>query len=203
MKFYILASVIIFCFVIHHAINRSNRISQNAEKEFWAREKKANETRKKPLDTLHYITIPFERLPMNVLTQDETVQGCINTLRELSECKIVNLTGYTNTDLKLEYGTANITVLSQYDQSYTLLATTLQKWADTLWDAGLEDEAVSIMEFALETETDISRTYYLLAEHYRKTGETDKLSRLSEYAENLRSGNRQQILRHLAELSEA
>lgn len=200
MKFYILASVIIFCIVIKHAINRSNRITEKAEREFWDRERRANETRKKPLDTLNYITIPMDRLPLDTLSNDETAQSCIATIRELSEVKIVNLTGYTNTDLKLEYGTANITVLTQYDQSYTLLVTTLQKWADTLLAAGFEDEAVSVMEFAMETETDVSRTYYLLAQHYRKTGETDKLSRLSEYAEKLRSGNRESILRHLSEI---
>ena len=35
-------------------------------------------------------------------------------------------------DLKLEYGTANINDLSQYDQNYTLLVRTLQKWAEAL-----------------------------------------------------------------------
>ena len=199
MKFYILASLIIFCIVIHHAINRSNRISDHADKEFWARERKSNETRKKSLDALPYIQIPLESLPTDVLTEDETVQSCISTIRELADTKIVNLTGYTNTDLKLEYGTANITALSLYDQSYTLLATTLQKWADILWNAGYEQEAVTIMEFALSTETDISRTYLLLAEHYKKVGETEKLSRLSEVAKSLRSSNGSAILRRLSE----
>lgn len=199
MKFYILASLIIFCIVIHHAISRNDRISEREERDFWERERKANETRKKNLDGLPYVQIPLEQLPLDTLTEDETVQSCISDIRELAGTKIVNLTGYTNTDLKLEYGTANITALSQFDQSYTLLATTLQKWADALWEAGETSAAVTVMEFAISTRTDVSRTYYLLAAHYRKEGDTEKLSRLTETAEKLRSSNRQQILRHLAD----
>ena len=37
----------------------------------------------------------------------------------------MHLTGYTNTDLKLEYGAPNIKLLSAYDQRYTTLARTL------------------------------------------------------------------------------
>ena len=202
MKFYILASLIIFCIVIRHAINRNARISQRDEENFWDRERRANETRKKSLDGLHYIEIPLDDLPTHALEQDETVRSCIETLQELKGTKIVNLSGYTNTDLKLEYGTANITVLSQYDQSYTLLATTLQKWADALLEGGCEEEAVKVMEFAASTDTDVTRTYDLLASYYKKKGDTDKLFRLSEIAENLHSWNRQQILRHLSDALE-
>lgn len=201
MKLYILASVIIFGGVIHHAIKRDNRISKKADEEFWDRERKANETRKKPLDDLPYIHIPLESLPLDVLTEDEKVRGYISTIRDLADTKIVNLTGYTNTDLKLMYGTANITVLTQYDQSYTLLASTLQQWADALLEAGFEEEAVPIMEFAIETETDVSRTYYRLAEYYLQKGDAEKLSHLSEVAGVLRSSNKQQILRRLEEMT--
>ena len=199
MKLYILASVIIFCWVIHHAITRDNRIAHKVEKDFWERERRANETRKKPLDGLAYIQIPFQDLPLDLLPENAEVQDCIATIRGLSDTKIVNLTGYTNTDLKLEYGTANITPLSQYDQSYTLLVSTLQKWADLLWSEGYEAEAASIMEFSLSTHTDTSRTYYLLAQYDIKKGETEPLSRLPETAASLRSSNREQILRHLSE----
>lgn len=200
MKLYILASVIIFGGVIHHVIKRDDHLSRKADQEFWERERKANETRKKPLDDLPFIHIPLDNLPMEALPDDEEAQGFVATLRDLADTKIVNLTGYTNTDLKLKYGTANITVLSQYDQSYTLLASTLQQWADALLDAGLESEAVTVMEFALSTETDVSRTYYRLGEYYLKNGDAEKFAHLSEVAEGLRSANRQQILRHLKEI---
>jgi len=199
MKLYILASVIIFCIVIHHAIRRNSRISEKQEKAFWDRERQANETRKKPLDDLNYIHIPLDRFPTQLLQENETVRDYINTIRGLAGKEIVNLTGYTNTDLKLQYGTANITALSDYDQRYTLLVSTLQNWADALLEADHINEAVSLMEFAIETETDVSRTYYHLAEYYSTTGEKEKLSGLITTAEKLRSANRGPILRHLKE----
>ncbi len=197
MKFPFFASFIIFVLVLARIFRKQRRIQQNQEDAFWERERLANNTRRKSLDHLDYIHIPMDRLPLGLMTQDETVADCLNTLETLSSAKIVNLTGLTNTDLKLEYGAANITVLSEYDQNYTILVRTLQKWADVLWDAGFQKEAVSIMEFAVETHTDISHTYYRLAEYYQSHGEASRIRSLLETAETLHSANKNAIVRTL------
>jgi hypothetical protein len=131
------------------------------------------------------------------LQQDPTIQECISTLEALTSQKIVNLTGYTNTDLKLEYGTASITELSEYDQNYTALVRTLQKWADVLLETGYTDEAAILMEFAVSTGTDVSRTYYELARYYFANGKADRLDYLTARAEKIRSSQKTTILRHL------
>lgn len=58
MSLKILASLIILIAVVAHATKRQQRIAENREKEFWARERKANSVRKKPLDDLDYVKIP-------------------------------------------------------------------------------------------------------------------------------------------------
>lgn len=199
MKFYILASVILFGFVIFRAGKRSERLTKQAEREFWAREEAANQVRRKPIDHLPYIQIPMERFPTTLLKDDNSVQEKIEILRALSEQKILNLTGFTNTDLKLEYGTATITELSEYDQNYTLLVRTLQGWADALYEAGYKEEASVIMEFAIETGTDISKTYFLLAEYWFQKGEPGRIQYLLEVANTLRSSNKDFIVRRLTE----
>lgn len=199
MKFPFLASFIIFILVLTHRIHRQRNEEASNEKSFWERERAANSVRRKPLDNLEYIHIPTESLPMHLMEEDETVADCLNTINGLLEQKIVNFTGYTNTELKLEYGAANIDLLSDYDQNYTLLVTTLQKWADTLWNADYKKEAVSIMEFALSTRTDISRTYYKLAEYYTSNGQSEKIGLLVDTAEKLRSANKNTIVRTLRE----
>ena len=201
MKLPFLTSVILFVVVLGHRIRLQRRISEKNDRSFWEREAAANATRRKSLDGLDYISIPLEKLPCEILTEDEQVADCINLLRTLSTQKIVNFTGFSNTDLKLEYGAPNITLLSEYDQNYTLMVRTLQKWADLLWDKDHQSEAVEIMEFALSTETDVSRTYYLLAQYYKQKGNAEKLSHLSEVARALRSSHKRQILNHLEELS--
>ena len=199
MKVGFLGAFIIFALLISYNVKRYSQKSRRDEKDFWARESQANSVRRKPLDKLHYITIPLEKLPTHLLNDNPTVLECIETLETLTSQKIVNFTGWTNTDLKLEYGAANITILSEYDQNYTLLARTLQKWADQLIAAGYGKEASVIMEFAVSTNTDVSSTYYQLADYWASRGESFRIEQLIRTAEGLRSSSRNTIIRHLKE----
>lgn len=193
------ASFIAFCLIIGFSIKRQNKSSKQKEKDFWEREHRANSVRKKPLDNLNYINVPLETFPTHLMHEDKTVMECIGIMESLTSQKIVNLTGYTNTDLKLEYGTANITLLTEYDQNYTLFVRTLQKWADVLIAGGYTKDASVLMEYAILTNTDISRTYYQLADYYASQGELPKIHSLIETASNLRTSNRNIIIKHLKE----
>jgi tetratricopeptide (TPR) repeat protein len=124
---------------------------------------------------------------MEVLSEDPLIREYQETLFALSKEPIVNLTGISNTDLKLTYGAPNINLLTLYDQRYTTLARTLQSWAKALYDRGFADKAQSILEFAVETRTDISGTYKLLASIYRENGQTDKIRELIPVACDLNS----------------
>ena len=199
MNFGFLGAFILFTLIISYNLKKQARRNRRNEQDFWTRENQANSVRRKPLDNLIYIRIPLEQFPTHLLNDNSTVLECIATLETLAAQKIVNLTGWSNTDLKLEYGTANITVLSEYDQNYTLLVRTLQKWADELINAGYEKEASTIMEFAVSTNTDVSNTYYRLADYWISHGESFQVERLIHTAEGLRSSNRNAIVRHLKE----
>ena len=199
MNLIVLASLFILCSFLAIAIRRQSKIEKEKEESFWARERRANSVRRKPLDNLAYITVPMAEFPTGLLNENPTVKECIETLEILSTQPIVNLTGYSNTDLKLEYGAANITVLMEYDQNYTLLVRTLQKWADILLEEGYTDEAVTLMEFAVSTSTDVSRTYYKLGEIYATRLETERVQDLIKTAEGLHSSNKKTIVRTLQE----
>lgn len=197
MKFYILASLILFGAVIVRAARMSRRRKENADRQFWEREEAANRVRRKSLDGLPYIRIPWEELPCELPTDRAELREIFATLRTLATRPIVNLTGYTNTDLKLEYGAPNLTLLSEYDANYTLLACTLEKWARLLLEDHREQDAVQVMEFAVSTMTDVRQTYFRLADYYLSCHESEKLSALLETARALRSSNRQAILSYL------
>ena len=166
---------------------------------FWQRERAANNVRKKPLDNLEYITIPMENLPTTAHNEDSVVSECVEILDTLKDCKIVNLTGITNTDLKLTYGTANITALTEYDQNYTLLVTTLQKWASKLYDLDDIISAQTILEYAVSVRSDVSGTYLLLAEIYDKQGASERIPELVTAAEALTTPSGKIIIRKLEE----
>ena len=129
---------------------------------------------------------------------NETIsEECKEILRSLSTQKIVNLTGYTNTDLKLSYGTANITCLTEYDQNYTLLVSTLQKWAEVLYRGGAKKECRQVLVYAVSIGTDVSHTYFLLADLYDEEGESDLKYSLIEKASGLSSLSSKVIVRTL------
>jgi hypothetical protein len=197
-----LASILILAFVIHRAIKKGSQESMSTEKAFWERERKANEVRRKSLDALDYILVPLDELPVNILTDKNEVKECVELLRNLSSQRIINLTGYTNTDLKLKYGAANIQYLTEYDQNYTLLVRTLQKWAEMLLEAGYTQESRQIWEYAVQIGTDVSKTYYALANLYRAAGESSQIDGLIQSAQSLRSQSRTFIIKGLKEIAE-
>ena len=197
MKMPFFASFIIFLIWLSYEISKSRRIGEKAQDAYWERENAANNTRRKSLDNLRYIVIPFDSLPMETLKEDEKIMEFHKTLYYLSESPIVNFTGFSNTDLKLEYGAPNIDLLARYDQSYTALARTLQQWAEKLYQAGYVQEAKQILEFSISTDTDVSGSYRLLASIYSKEGETGKIKELEDRARHLKSASRNIIVRIL------
>ena len=205
MSLKFLASLIIFIVFVYTIIvvaqttRRQRALAEKKEQEFWDREKRANSVRKKSLDGLDYVKIPLDKLPMDALPEDEKVREYKELLTYLSTQPVVNLTGFTNTDLKLEYGTANITPLSQYDQNYTALVRTLQQWAELLLKADLTAEAETVLAYAVSIGTDVSHTYYALAKIYAARSEYDKIAGLIRQAETLRSALRKSIVRTLQE----
>ncbi|MBQ8030808.1 MAG: hypothetical protein IJ260_04675 [Butyrivibrio sp.] len=203
MKFPFLATFILFIVLFNIRIRLVSRKEEQKEEKFWDRELRSNSVRKKSLDTLEYVHLPYDLLPFGTAGDDESLREIEDELTALKDLKIVNLTGITNTDLKLEYGTANITALTEYDQNYTSLVIALQKWGDALYTRGRFEDATSVLEFAVKTRTDITATYRLLIDMYKtKLGLNEqeiqrKLDGLVPIANSLNSLSRSTILKLL------
>lgn len=209
MKFPFFASFIVFCLWLSHQLKKSRRLQDQKEKSFWEQEALANSTRRKSLEHLDYITIPLETFPMDMdaLSKQASLSSqasdrlleCMEILRTLSQTKIVNFTGLTNTELKLQYGAPNIHLLMEFDQNYTLLARTLQSFAEELFKAGMHSEARTVLEFAVSTHTDVSQSYFLLADIYEREYQPEKIESLIEKAEGLNTVMKNSIVRTLQE----
>ncbi len=209
MKFPFFASFIVFCIWLSHQLRKSRKLQEQKEKSFWELEAKANNTRKKSLENLDYITIPLETFPMDLsvfppelsssLQENGRLKECMEILRILSAAKIVNFTGLTNTELKLKYGAPNMNLLMEFDQNYTLLARTLQSFAEELFKAGMILEAKTVLEFAVSTHTDVSQSYFLLADIYEQENRPEKIQALIAAAESLNTVMKKPIVRTLQE----
>lgn len=197
MNFIILASSLILIYVVTVSVKKGKKMQENAEQNFWAKEYKSNFVRKKSLEALNYISIPEEILALQPAQPTSQILSYLQDLKDLSALKIVNLTGISNTDLKLTYGTANITLLSEYDAHYTQMVTILQKLAEKLADSGDTENAIRVLEYAVSTGSDVSKSYYLLSELYTQVGTPEKIHSLIQQAEGIRSIMKSTILQHL------
>lgn len=203
MRLPFFASFIILAIFFNISMRRVSRKIDQREADFWEKERESNNVRRKSLENLEYIHIPFNILPFDTAGDNESLQKAEEDLKALQFEKIVNFTGISNTDLKLEYGTANITALTQYDQNYTALVRALQNWGELLYNNGRFEDATNVLEFAVKTRSDISGTYRLLIDMYKtKLGLNEeeiqkKLDGLIPIAKNLNSLSKNQILNML------
>lgn len=210
MKYPFFASFIVFGFLFSFSLKKRTKKEKQYVDNFWEREREADSTRRKSLENLDYIAIPLGELPMDVLTQLPEIKEYHDKIRELADKKIVNFAGYSNTELKLEYGAPNINLLSEYDQNFEDLITLLQEWASLLlqnWGEGAqlcpEEErkqaAKKILAYAVSIGTDITDSYEKLVKLYLEYGEQEKIPALREKAEKIRSLSKPRILTLLTE----
>jgi len=122
-------------------------------------------------------------------------------LCKLADCRIINLTGISNTELRLTYGTANLDPLTAYDHNFTVLIRTLQKWGTLLASAGKKDDAVTVLSYAVGIGSDIAGTYAALGRLYKERGELSKIEDLKTSAEALNTLMKPSILRDLEQLA--
>lgn len=186
--------MVIFIVVLKINLNKNSHTQQNIEEQFWEREHQANFTRKQDISNLNYITIPLDKFPLTLNTDEE------QALQDLANKRILNLTGISNTDLKLQYGVSNLELLTEYDNNFTLLVNALRTYAKELMDAGLEVDARNVLEFAVSIRADSKHIYLMLANLYRSSNESDKISNLIASAEKLNSISKNSIIHALQAL---
>ena len=181
---------------IYYQKSRTDRSTKAAHDAFWDKERKANLTRKKDISQLDYIVIPIEQLPFPAL-EDEEIKEVQKRLQKLATEKIVNFTGITNTELKLQYGAPNIELLMAFDKNYLELVRTLYRYAKLLYDKGYKEEATSILEYGISIKTDVSANYTLLASIYKEKNNMKRIDFIISQAETLNSLTKNSLLTNL------
>lgn len=196
-SYFIFAVTIIFAVVFTLKLSRAKRQSK-ASRDFWEKERQANSVRRVDPDTIEYIKIPLEALPFQE-TSDKELSDIQDTVKNLAQERLLNLTGLTNTDIKFRYGTANLSLVSECDQRFTVLARTLHQWAGWLLLHEQPQEAKAVLEYAVSCQADISNIYTLLADIYLQEEQPEKIADLILSAEKLSSLMKDSIIRTLKE----
>ncbi len=187
--------IMLIATVTYHR-KRSDRRQQEITESFWEREQKANFVRRKDIDGLPYIIIPMKDFSIGAFS-DEELKDIEKKLEELSQEKILNLTGQTNTDLKLLYGPANLPLLTEYDQNFSDMLFVLTEYIRRLVELEQEQASIPVLEFCIEAGSDMSSHYIQLANYYKANGHPDKIEYLKEKASGLNSLMKTTILQKL------
>ena len=206
--------VILFAFWLTYETRKNSKIETDANTDFLERERQANFTRTADITKLDYISIPLNEFPfmghyegiassykpsskINDLSQNE-ILACEKNVIDLSNKKILNLGGLSNTDIKMKYGVANIQILIQYDENFSKLSRTLAKWGKLLFDAGELGAAEKVLSYAVSCKADIEDTFITLAKIYRQNGNELGLSDLIEACSCFDELRRENIINQIA-----
>lgn len=196
----IILGILLTFFLIIKFADRKSQMELKAKNDaFWQREQQANATRKVDISGLDYLHIPYEELPF-MDTKEERLLRFQNTLKSLENKSILKLSDYTNTDLKLLYGTANINFLSQCDTNFMTLIKTLYEWGLELYNQGYTAEACQVLEYGVSIKTDMGKHYLLLGEVYKSLKEYDKIDNLIHSLSELNFSTKESTLSALKEL---
>lgn len=152
-----LAIFIVFCLLLTFYIRKNDTAQQKVQDEFWEKERLSNAVRKKDISKLDYITIPLDKIPVKLETSTE------KAIFSLAEKPMLNFVGMSNTDLKLAYGTANLDILTEYENNFLEYVALLPDYAMELAEAGETEAACILLEAAVSANADSRKIDNLLA----------------------------------------
>ncbi|MDE6875415.1 MAG: hypothetical protein K2P87_13255 [Lachnospiraceae bacterium] len=198
----IFGCTIILIFLLQYEIKKNAKNKTQTVQEFLQRELEANTTRKQDISGLAYQTADLSWLPdlSGIPDADGEIAAVLAALKRLQGKQYLNLSGISNTDLKLTYGAANFPFLSECDANFTAFMRRLYDLGLRLNEAGAPELAVPVLEYAVRAGTDVGSTYRLLGSIYALQGNNDALLTLCRRAEELPETIRSSVCDYLSGL---
>lgn len=205
MKLLLLPSITLLILILNYNLRKNKGTNDKDIRSILEREDAANSTRRKDISGLPYIKVPLDTLPLDITLNDEKKQSKITEYRqkilELSEKPMLNLIGISNTELKEQYGPANLEQLTICDQNYSSYIRTLHLFAECIYDEQ-PSLAVQVWEYCLSIGTDISGTYDLLGRHYLSSQNKEQFMKLYDSIPDQNSIAGKTIVRKLDTINE-
>ena len=189
---------IIIISVINFFASKASRKDKEKQDAFWAKEGQANSVPKQDISLLPYITLEEDLFCLHF--EDEVLTALEAQVLSYKGKKILNLTGVSNTDLKLLYGSTNLPFLTQCDENFTNLCKLIFDWGKALIDTGHINEARTVLEYGIHIGSDITGNYTVLAHLYLDQKASYKIDELLSYAQSLNSLSKDTIILKLKEL---
>ena len=176
MAFPCLAVFITFCLILFFRYRYLDEKRLSQEQDFFDRERQASTTIGK-ISESDYEVIPLSKFPFN-LCEDPSMLEMENEIQALSKEKLLDLTGISNTDVKLKYGVNHFDEAVAAGEKYDELLGLLVKYAIGLDDHGFSSESSVMLEYLIDQDCDIKAAWIALGKFYATNSSFDKLTDL-------------------------
>ena len=177
---------VIFIAWTQYEMKKSSKAARKAEEEFWAREEQANFAPKQDISDLPLLKFDESVIPTppeNAFSPEDDVTTYIKELKALIKEPMIDLSEYTNTDLKLAYGVANFTTLSSYDDNFNSFLLLLTNLARGYERREMYELSAATYRSALECGSLKLTDYTGLAKVYLSMDQPEKVSALIDEVE--------------------
>lgn len=191
-----LVTFIVFIIWFRVKMKQNNSTTSEENTAFWERERQANFVRKKDISQLERLSVDLSTLPFTD-NPDEREAELAAAVRKNAGTKMMNLSGYSNTDLKEQYGTGNLDELTQWDQNFMYFVRSLNQWGVYLCKIKDYSRSKLVMEYSVEIGSDISTVYTTLGEIYAREKNYAKIDELISLVENSSFPLKNSILKKL------
>jgi hypothetical protein len=192
---------IIFIIWLTYERKKASKINSKISQSFWEREQRANHTRNKDISHLKPISIEESRIP-KVETDNTDIHEVRQTVVSAAQNTLMDLSSYSNTDLKLKYGVGNFHKLSSYDANYTNFLIKLSRYSNVLFEEKFFQAAIEGYKLLLEIGSVRSADYYGLAKSYLALGQKDEYHNIIRQISESDLDRKEKILIGLRELQD-
>ena len=196
---------IIFILVFQHHLRKNNKIERKLKDEFWQKEESSLVIRKKEIPQEYYIHSDISSLslsiPENIDPGDKgQVKQLIKRIKDLSNQDMMNFNQLSNTELRLKFGTANQSIITNNEYTYHNFLKTLASYASLMKEYDKGDESIKALELCISLGSDYSQHFYALGQLYLDQHMTSKLKHLKQIVLDRDFLNQKGILNKLESL---
>ena len=170
---------IIFIVWAQYEMKKSSKKNKEIEDAFLAREEEANHAPKQDISGLELLSFNEDDIPVppeGMFTDEDDIMTYIRELRRLIREPMIDLSEFSNTDLKLKYGVANFTTLSGYDENYSSFLLLLTNLARGYARRELYELSEKTYKYALSCGSIKLHDYTGLAEVYLATDRPQEIN---------------------------
>jgi uncharacterized protein HemY len=189
----------IFCTWLHYEQRKSQRKAKKSSDEFWLREEEANRTRKKDISHLPLLSVAEAEIPCHENASDTARQN-ITQIYHMLKNPMMDLSEYSNTDLKLAYGVGNFKTLSEYDENFSQFLLALTDLARTYAKENLFEAARDTYLLALKYGSKKASDYTELAAVYLQMDQPEEVSALIRSVRDGSHPRKETILQNLQQV---